>query len=132
MRYLIGLALLALASLLPRPAFAIEQVCNAVATAHITTNTDTKLVAGVVGQKIYVCDIEFSFNGTGNIFLETSASTSCTTPTQIAQAWYGIANLSKAHTMPFYNGLVVASGLTLCVNTSAAVTQDVTVYYDQY
>jgi hypothetical protein len=106
-------------------------ICKTAVFKHITTATDTQIAAAVGGLNVYICDIEISWNGTGNIFLEKSSSGTCAAPTQIGQAYYGVANTQKAHSNPFWNGQQAGVGNQLCVNSSAAVTIDVTVYFDQ-
>jgi hypothetical protein len=108
-------------------------LCGSHAYATAATATDTSLVAGVSGKNIYVCDYSVSFNGTTNVYLETSASTSCSTPTQVDQPWYGVVNAGKISSNPYFEGLKTsASGQTLCFNNSAAATASVAVNYDQY
>jgi hypothetical protein len=111
---------------------ATPHICGSTVFKHITTATDTQIVAASGSQTIYVCDYSFSFNGTGNAFLEKSTSGTCASPTQIDQAWYGVANMSKAAANPYYRGLNTGASAQLCVNTSAAVSFDITVHYDQY
>jgi hypothetical protein len=111
---------------------ATPHICGSAIYKHITTATDTQIVAASGSTNIYVCDYSFSFNGTGNAFLEKATSGTCATTTQIDQTWYGVANESKAAANPYYRGLNTGSSAQLCVNTSAAVPFDITVYYDQY
>lgn len=111
---------------------ATPHICGSVAFRHITTATDTQIVAASGSTNIYVCDYSFSFNGTGNAFLEKATSGTCATTTQIDHAWYGVANMSKAAANSYYRGLNTGASAQLCVNTSAAVSFDITVYYDQY
>ena len=108
-----------------------SRICGSHAYAHITTATDTQLVKGVAKQTIYVCDYAISFNGTGNIYLEKATSGTCATLTQLDQTWYGVANAGKIAANPYYVGVNTGEGAQLCVNTSAAVTIDISVNYDQ-
>jgi hypothetical protein len=109
-----------------------SHLCSLHTFAHITTATDTQLVAASGSKTIYVCDYSFSFGGSGNAYLEKSTTGTCGSPTQIAGTWYGVANLGKAATGQFYEGLNTGASAQLCVNTSAAVSFDIDVYYDQY
>jgi hypothetical protein len=107
-------------------------ICGNHVFKHITTATDTQIVAASGSQTIYVCDYSISFNGTGNIYLEKATSGTCATLTQIDQAWYGVVNAGKTNAKPFYTGLNTGASAQLCANTSAAVTIDIAVDYDQY
>lgn len=112
-------------------------VCGSYTFQHITSNTDTQLVAASGGQNIYVCDIEFSFTAAGAVFLEKSATGTCVSPTQIAMAWtaQSVGQYAKGHTSPFYQGLNTGTGQQLCVNTTLLTgggTVDFAVYYDRY
>ena len=107
-------------------------MCNNFVYKHITTATDTQIVAASGSTTIYVCDYSFSFNGTGNAYLEKATSGTCATLTQIDQTWYGVANMSKAASQAYYRGLNTGASAQLCVNTSAAVSFDIGVFYDQY
>lgn len=107
-------------------------VCGSHIYKHITTATDTQIVAASGSTTIYICDYSFSFNGTGNAFLEKATSGTCATLTQIDQTWYGAANLGKLAANPYYQGLNTGASAQLCVNTSAGVSFDIAVNYDQY
>ncbi len=110
-------------------------ICGSSIFKHITTTTDTEIVPISGTTTIYVCDYEISFGGTGNISLEQAtagAVGTCTTITQIGQVWYGVVNAGKAAGNPYWRGLKTAAGAKLCANTTANVSIDITVYYDQY
>lgn len=108
------------------------QVCGRMATASISTATDTQIVAAVTGASIYICDWEFSSNGTGNIKLEYGTGSSCGTgKTQLGQTWYAVADTGKIAANAVQRGMTVPASNALCVNTSANVVMDVTVYYNQ-
>lgn len=108
-----------------------RRICASHVYKHITTATDTQLVAGVSGSKVCVCDYEFSFGGTGNAYLEYSTTGTCASPTQMTMAWYGAVNIGKAASNPYYRGLTTPASAQLCVNTSGAVSFDIAIYYDQ-
>jgi hypothetical protein len=108
------------------------RICGSHVFKHITTATDTQIVAASGAQTIYVCDYDISFNGTGNIFLEKATSGTCATTTQIDLTWYGVANWGKNVGKPFYTGLNTGPSAQLCANTNAAVPVDIAVDYDQY
>lgn len=109
------------------------EMCGNHIFKHITTATDTQIVAPSGSTTVRVCDIGFSFGGTGNAYLESATSSSCGgTLTQIDMAWYGVANLSKTDAEPWYRGLNAGSSNGLCVHTTGAVSFDISVYYDQY
>jgi hypothetical protein len=107
-----------------------EVTCNASKTVTVTTATDTQILPAPTGPNaIYVCDYEFSFNGTGNAYLETATTGTCGgSLNQIANTWYGVANLGKVAPNAYFRGLTTGN-LQLCVNTSAAVNFSLTVYY---
>lgn len=107
-------------------------ICGSHVFKHITTATDTQIVAQSGTTTIYVCDYSISFNGTGNIYLEKATSGTCGTLTQIDQAWFGVANAGKISANPYYSGLNTGASAQLCANTSAGVTIDIAVNYDQY
>lgn len=104
--------------------------CNASKTVAISTAADTQVVpAPPQGQAIYICDYEFSFNGTGNAYLESATTGTCGgSLVQIGNTWYGIANLGKVAPNPFYRGMTTGN-LQLCVNTNANIAFSLTVYY---
>jgi hypothetical protein len=107
-------------------------VCGKYASVHITTSTDTQLVAVSGSQTIYICDIEFSAAAAQNFYLEKSTSSTCGTLTQIGILWTLVANEIKAAANAYYRGLNTGASASLCVNTSAVAGLDVGVYYDQY
>jgi hypothetical protein len=107
-------------------------ICGSHVFKHITTATDTQIVAASGSENIYICDYSLSFNGTGNFYLEKATSGTCATLTQIDQDWYGVANGGKIAANPYYQGLNTGSSAQLCANTSAAIAVDVAVNYDQY
>jgi hypothetical protein len=113
-------------------AAAQPHICGSHVFKHITTATDTQVVAASGSTTIYVCDYSISFNGTGNVYLEKATSGTCATLTQIDQAWYGVANSGKIAANPYYQGLNTGASAQLCANTSQAVTIDIAVNYDQY
>jgi hypothetical protein len=111
---------------------ATGRICSQAARVQVTTIADTLVIAGRGTAVITICDYEFSFGGTGNMFLETSTTPgACTAPTRVGMTWYGAANIGKAASNAYYRGLALPAGNSLCVNTSAAVPLDLTVYYDQ-
>ncbi len=110
----------------------VPHVCGSHVFKHITTATDTQIVAASGSTTIYICDYSFSFNGTGNAYLEKATSGTCATLTQIDQTWYGAANVGKIAANPYYQGLNTGASAQLCVNTSQAISFDISVNYDQY
>lgn len=107
-------------------------ICGSQVFKHVTTATDTQIVAQSGTKTIYICDYSFSFGGVGNAYLEKATTGTCATLTQISQVWYGTTNVAKTDANPMYRGLNTGASAQLCVNTSAAVPFDITVYYDQY
>jgi hypothetical protein len=107
-------------------------ICGSYAKVHITTATDTQLVAVSGSQTIYICDIEFSAAAAQNFYLEKSTSGSCGTVTQIGILWTLAANEIKTAANAYYRGFNTGASASLCVDTSAAAGLDVGVYYDQY
>lgn len=114
------------------PIPSVGSMCGQTAHAHFTTAADTVILNLATGKSTYICDYEFSSAGITNIFLETSASNSCTSPTGITQTFYGVAGTNKTAPNAFYRGISGGAGLALCVNsTGAGVVGDVTIYYIQ-
>jgi hypothetical protein len=111
---------------------AAQHICGSQVFKHITTATDTQIVAQSGSKTIYVCDYSFSFGGTGNFYLEKATTGTCATLTQISQVWYGAANVAKTDANANYRGLNTGASAQLCANTSASASLDITVYYDQY
>jgi hypothetical protein len=106
--------------------------CTQHAFVHITTATDTTLVALSAGKTIYICDFDFSSTGVQTFYLEGSTSSTCaSTFTQISILWTLVANESKTDGKPFFSGLAPANGSSLCVHTTAAVAIDIGVSYVQ-
>ena len=107
-------------------------ICGLTAHAHFTTAADTVIVNLASKQNIVVCDYEVSVAGTTNVYLESSAANTCTSPTAITQVWYGTAGTNKTAPNAFYRGINAGASNALCVNSSgSSVAGDVTVYYDQ-
>lgn len=112
-------------------AAATPHICGSRVYKHITSATDTQIVAASGSTNIYVCDIAFSASGALNFYLEKATSGTCATLTQIDMLWTLAANEAKAVTIPFYQGLNTGASAQLCVNTSAG-NLDIVVTYDQY
>jgi len=107
-------------------------ICGMTAHAHFTTAADTVIVNLASKQNIVICDYEVSVAGTTNVYLESSAANTCTSPTAITQIWYGTAGTNKTAPNAFYRGINAGASNALCVNSSgSSVAGDVTVYYDQ-
>jgi hypothetical protein len=113
------------AAAIPQP-----QACTSYAYAHITTATNTQLVAQSGTNNIYICDFEFSNTAALTFYLEKSASGTCASPTQIGIAWNLVANQSKAASNAVFRGFSTGASQQLCVNTSAG-NLDIGVYYAQ-
>lgn len=107
-------------------------ICTNHAFKHITTATDTQIVAQNSTNNIYVCNYSLSANGTQTVFLEKATSGTCATLTQIDQAWYLTQFSGKSGGNDIYHGLNTGASAQLCINTSAAQSVDVSVDYDQY
>lgn len=111
-----------------------QHVCGSFKSVHITSATDTQILAANGSNNIYICDFEFS-NGAAaeNFFFEKSSTGTCgATLTQIGTLWTLIANQAKAASNAFYRGFSTGASQQLCVNTSTAGPIDIGVYYDQY
>jgi len=107
-------------------------ICGMTAHSHFTTAADTVIVNLTSKQNIVVCDYEVSTAGTTDIYLESSAANTCTSPTAITQIWHGTATSNKTAPNAFYRGINAGTSNALCVNSSgSSVAGDVTVYYDQ-
>jgi hypothetical protein len=112
---------------------ATPHICGNHVFKHITTATDTQLVAASGSTNIYVCDYSFSFGGAGNFFLEKATTGTCATLTQLTGQWYGAASSGKTDANPYYRGVSTGASAQLCVNTSTFTGPlDIDVYYDQY
>lgn len=109
-----------------------QHICGSHIFKHITTATDTQILPASGTTTIYVCDYSLSFGGTGNAYLESASSGTCGGLAQIDQAWYGLAGVNKTAANGLYSGLATPASARLCINTSAAVSVDVGVNYDQY
>lgn len=109
-----------------------QHICGSHIFKHITTATDTQILPASGSTTIYVCDYSLSFGGTGNAFLESASSGTCGGLTQIDHTWYGLAGVNKPAANGLWSGLATAASARLCIQTSAAVSVDVGVNYDQY
>ena len=98
---------------------------------HITSATDTQLLAASGSNNIYICDIRFSASAALNFYLEKSSSGTCASPTQIDILITAAANEAHLPSSAFYQGLNTGASQQLCVNTSAG-NLDISVIYDQY
>jgi hypothetical protein len=112
-------------------------LCGSFVFVHITSNTDTQIVAPISLANVYICDYKFSFTGVGAFYLESSTSSSCGgTLVQTDINWTGLASTpySKTNASAFYQGLNAGASNGLCVHTSglSSTDVDVGVYYDQY
>ena len=107
-------------------------VCGSYAYKHISSATDTQLVAVNSTNNIYICDIEFSAAAAQNFYLEKSTSSTCGTLSQIGILWTLVANQAKGHTAAIYSGMNTGASASLCANTSTSGGLDIGVYYDQY
>lgn len=111
-------------------------ICGTAISKHITTNTDTQILAASASTTIYICDFEYELTGVGNFQLEKSSTGTCSSPTVIGQLWTGQTSqvTGKAAPNPFYRGFNTGASQQLCVNTAAlsSTELDLTVYVDQY
>jgi hypothetical protein len=81
------------------------------------------------GQSHLCLRLRILVRGTGNAFLETATTGTCGgTKTQISNTWFGVLGTIKPAGNVIYRGMTTGD-LQLCVNTSAAVTFSITVYY---
>ncbi len=107
-------------------------VCGSTSTfKHITSATDTQLIAASGSTTIYICDIRFSASAGLNFFLEKSSSGTCGSPTQIDILVTAAANEAHLPSDAFYQGLNTGASQQLCVNTSGG-NLDISVVFDQY
>lgn len=111
-------------------------ICGSKAYVHVTTNTDTQIVAASGSTNIYICDYEYELTGVGAFYLEKSSTGTCGSPTQIGQVWTGQSSqvTGKAAGNSFYRGSNTGTSQQLCVNTASLSSDelDLTVFYDQY
>jgi hypothetical protein len=108
-------------------------VCGSYKYVHITSATDTQIVAASGSTTIYVCDFEFSVGAVAtNFYLEKATTGTCATLTQLGILHNGQIGMTAKASNAFYRGLNTGSSAQLCVNTSAAGPLDIGVFYDQY
>lgn len=108
-------------------------VCGSYKYVHITSATDTQIVAASGSTTVFVCDFDFSVGSTPTIFyLEKGTSGTCGGLTQIGIVHNGSANMTAKASNAFYRGLNTGASNQLCVNTNAAGPLDIGVFYDQY
>lgn len=111
---------------------ATPHLCGSTSTyKHITSGTDTQLLAASGSTTIYICDIRFSASAALNFYLEKSSSGTCSSPTQIDILVTAAANTAHLPSNAFYQGLNTGGSQQLCINTSAG-NLDISVIYDQY
>ena len=106
-------------------------ICGTATYKHITSATDTQIIASSGSTNIYICDYEFSASAALNFYIEKSSTGTCGSPTQIGMLWTLVANQGKAAANAFYRGFNTGASQQLCVNTSAG-NLDITFYTDQY
>jgi hypothetical protein len=111
-------------------------ICGTATTVHVSTNTDTQILAASGSTNVYVCDYEFQLTGVGSFYLEKSSTGTCASPTQIGPLWTGLTAVPIGKPAPnaYYRGFSTGASQQLCVHTAAlsSTTLDVTVYTDQY
>jgi hypothetical protein len=107
-------------------------VCGSYKFVHITSATDTQVLAASGSTNIFVCDFEFSAGGAVNFFLEKGTSGTCGGLTQIGILHQATANMTAKASNAFYRGLNTGASNQLCVNTSSTGPLDFGVFYDQY
>jgi hypothetical protein len=108
-------------------------VCGSYKFVHITSATDTQIVAASGSTTIYVCDFEFSVGSTAtNFYLEKATSGTCGTLTQLGILHNGSANMTAKASNAFYRGFNTGSSAQLCVKTNDVGPLDIGVFYDQY
>lgn len=88
----------------------------------ITTATTTRLVTGITGKRVYVTAVDVISAGTGNIQFISGTGATCGTGTVNVTGTYTLT-AQVGFTKGTGNGAVwaLASGLSLCAVTSAAV-----------
>lgn len=106
-------------------------ICDHHAFVHITSATDTMLVAHVAAKTVKVCGYKASFVGTNTVYLEQSTADACTSPSQIAGADSGLAQSVFGWLNALWGGLATTAGDALCVNSSGTGAVDVDVFYTQ-
>ena len=107
--------------------------CDTQAKISTATISDTLIVTGVAGKNIYICGISFSSAGTTTVALETSAASSCTTPTTITGAYRLIAGSAMAYGTGLGTVLrTTAAGQSLCINNTVAIGVGGVVTYAQF
>jgi hypothetical protein len=140
-RLLIALGLLALA-LIPRadaqaPIVGPGQfiMCPFSFQTNITSATTTQLVAGVTGQRVYVCGWHVtSISATSSTFqFEYGTGASCTTPTVLTPPFNVTSTAPSADHQTYAIGPNGGAGQTLCAVTTGTPTGTaVLVYYSQF
>jgi hypothetical protein len=108
-------------------------VCGSYKFVHITSATDTQIVAASGSTNIFVCDFEFSVGAAAtNFYLEKGTSGTCGGLTQLGIKHNASANMTAKASNAFYRGFNVGASNQLCVNTDAVGPVDIGVFYDQY
>lgn len=107
--------------------------CNSSVVYDASTSGATQLVALVSGKSIYVCGYTLFSGGTANIGFVYGTGVACASgQTKITPAYQLIAQTGLVDSSPVFRGLATAASNALCINTSAGVAVQATVYYTQF
>jgi hypothetical protein len=127
-RLLLGL-LLALACLAPAHA---QINCRQTVLYDASTNGSTKLITGVSTANVRICGFNIWAGGTATVKLVTGTGTNCATnEAAITPAYSLTTQTGVADSAGVWRGLLAASGLDVCIKTSAGVAVQAQLYYLQ-
>ncbi len=105
-------------------------LCNKVANVAVGPTTATQVVAGVVGQSIFICGYQITnTTATGTFSLIYGTGSTCTTPTTLVTT----QNVTSTAPATYNVGVAqmqVPAGATLCVVPIATVAT--TIWFSQF
>lgn len=106
--------------------------CNQSAIYDASTNGATRLITAKTNKQVLICGFALFGGGTANVGLVTGTGTNCgtgqanVTPQFPLTAQVGVSDQAAA-----WRGLQVASGVDVCIKTSAGVAVQGVVYFNQ-
>jgi hypothetical protein len=107
--------------------------CGSSAFYDASTSGSTQLVAISGSTKIYICGYTIFAGATANVGLVYGTGTNCATgSTKITPAYPLVAQAGAVDGAAEFRGLATVASQALCINSSAAVAVQATVYYTQF
>jgi len=135
MRLVICLLAALLTAIPVRPAHAQVPIsCTSTVNYDASTNGATQLVAAIANARIYVCGYVIWSNATANVQLQQGTGTNCGTGTVNMTPAYRFASTTGVgvSVLGNYQGLSTTLSQALCINSSAGVAVQATVYFVQF